>query len=86
MASDLSFLIILPLLAHCSSSLLALSASKGHMGNNWAELSGAGDGPGVPRGSLMSWVGSSTWDWGLKGWEHPCYHGELGWGHSASHR
>lgn len=49
------------------------------MENNWAVqalLSGAGDGPGLPRGSLVSWVGSSMWDWGLKGWKHPCYHGE----------
>lgn len=48
MASDLSLLLILPLLAHCSSSFLALSVSKGHMENNWALqalLTGAADGP-----------------------------------------
>lgn len=72
-ASDLSFLTILPLPAHCSSSLLALLYQRDtrdaagqcrhcSVGLWWCWV------------SHMSWVGSSLWDWGLKGWKHPCCH------------
>lgn len=98
MASDLSFFIILPLLAHCSSSLLALSVSKGHMENNWAVqalLSGAGDGPGSPTwvtcelGGLQHvGLGIERLEASLLPWESLMVPAlpVLGWGHSLSHR
>lgn len=72
MASDLSSLIILPLLAHCSSSLLALSVSKGHVENNWvvqALLSGAGDDPGSPTWATCELGGLQHVGLGIKGLE-----------------
>lgn len=73
MASDLSSLIILSLLAHCSSSLLALSVSKGHMENNWAVvqalLSGAGDDPGSPTWATCELGGLQHVGLGIEGLE-----------------
>lgn len=40
---------------------------------------------GLPRESLVSWVGSSMWDRGLKGWKHPCCHGTEPDGPSPPH-